>query len=848
MTTGSTAPKVLIVEDSKTHLELLLDALGSRFEVDIATSIKEALEHLTSSRPDIILADLYLPDGKSLELLPRSNGGFGCPVIIISGQGHEEVAVESLKAGAFDYLVKSPETLTALPTIIERTLREWSHIQERKKAEAALHEKTVLASTGAEAGIALTREQNLDIALQRCTDALVQHLGVTFARLWLFDPTENMLELKASSGLYTHLAGLHSRIPLGYMKVGHIAAARQAHLSNNIHGDPLIEHQHWAQEQGIVSFAGYPLVRGDRLIGVLAMFGRDPMSEAVFEGLSTIADAIAIGIERFHFESAMAKANRNLKALSACNALLIHADNEEKLLHDVCRIIGEISGYRFVWVGYAEQDKNHSVTPVASFGPHKEYLETIGIRWDDCPEGRGPTGTAIRTGKPSVCKSMESDLALSPWCQQAEAHGFLSCLAIPFHAEGRVLGALSICSESKNAFDGEEIRLMTDLANNLGVGIVGIRDRAKKDHYQNLLRQTLADAEHGRDQISAILQSVTDGLLVTDQEHRIILLNGTMEKLAGRSTDQCFRQPVSTILGEQAIISAIERTLSEESPQPPLDWSPPPDHDLSPKTFQVASSPAQSKEGRQFGVITILRDVSHDREVELLKNQFISTAAHELKTPLTSVLGYAELLIHEDEFAITDPAQKKEFLHYICDKALCLSGIVDDLLDLSRIQSGRKIPLNPTDSDICTLLRRILPPYERMAKIHDFKIRLPENPILLRMDPVRIEQVMENILSNAVKYSPNGGSIKIDAQVQADHFQVSVSDQGIGMTPQQAEKIFDYFYRVDSSNTAVGGLGLGMAIAKNIIEAHDGRIWVESEPTQGSTIHFTLPMTRATQQ
>jgi|GEM_PF-3338560 len=241
-------------------------------------------------------------------------------------------------------------------------------------------------------------------------------------------------------------------------------------------------------------------------------------------------------------------------------------------------------------------------------------------------------------------------------------------------------------------------------------------------------------------------------------------------------------------------------------------------------------------------VIVSVFDVTREREIDRLKNEFISTAAHELRTPLTVIMGYTDLLLEHLESATFTMAEKREFLASINVKAGALERIVEDLLDVSKIESGRQLLLEKEPARICGLLAELIANHQRETDQHTLVADFGTEDFPLLIDPGRISQVIDNLLSNAIKYSPQGGEIKVRVQFEPGEVDVSVSDQGIGMTVDQAARIFDKFYRADTSNTALGGLGLGMNIARNIVEAHGGQIWVKTSFGQGTTVHFTLPM------
>jgi signal transduction histidine kinase len=226
------------------------------------------------------------------------------------------------------------------------------------------------------------------------------------------------------------------------------------------------------------------------------------------------------------------------------------------------------------------------------------------------------------------------------------------------------------------------------------------------------------------------------------------------------------------------------------------------------------------------------------RDSDRMKSEFISTASHELRTPLTAVQGYAEyLLTHAD----ADPEMQRRCLVAIFEKAQSLARIISDLLDLTRVEAGQLICLHKKRVDTRKLLAGMIDQIAAKATRHRLEMHLPEGPVLLTIDAGKVEQVLENLLSNAVKYSPQGGRILIRGEFRGTNFLFTIADEGIGMTPEQINRVFDKFYRADGSNTAIEGMGLGMSIARKIVEEHGGRIWLASEPGRGTQVYFTLP-------
>jgi signal transduction histidine kinase len=227
--------------------------------------------------------------------------------------------------------------------------------------------------------------------------------------------------------------------------------------------------------------------------------------------------------------------------------------------------------------------------------------------------------------------------------------------------------------------------------------------------------------------------------------------------------------------------------------------------------------------------------------MDTLKGEFISIAAHELRTPVATIMGYTEILSDSKMVDTFTDQQKKDILSTITKSSERLDKIVDDILDVNRIESGQSIPLYKKPLSVKSLIERAL---NRLSLKSNHNLILevsPEVPERLEFDEHRIDQVVDNLLSNAIKYSPEQRAITIVVEADNQQCSVTVTDQGIGMSDEQKDRIYDKFYRADTSDTAVPGLGLGMSIVKQIIADHDGTISIESTPGEGTSVCFTLP-------
>jgi len=345
-------------------------------------------------------------------------------------------------------------------------------------------------------------------------------------------------------------------------------------------------------------------------------------------------------------------------------------------------------------------------------------------------------------------------------------------------------------------------------------------------------------AEGIRSRIDTILKSVHDVLIVTDTHDRIILLSQAAEKLFGVSSKALHSRPISELVTDKDVSTTIQNAISSRKSGTLFHFDWPGNGSGKPRVMQGRTSLIQTNNGLQIGMLLTIHDVTGEREVERLKNELLSTAAHELNTPLTAIIGYSELMLASKQASLED---HREELTYVHQKAWALSKLVDDLLNVSRIEAGKEIPIVREEQDIVDVIRQVLYHVQHMTNRHNLEANLPSKPVILPVDRLKIEQVLENLLNNAIKYSPHGGLIRITGVEEPTGFHLSITDQGIGMTPEQADHAFDKFYRANSSTTAIGGTGLGLTIVKHIVDAHGGNVWLESVPDQGSTFHILLP-------
>ncbi len=368
------------------------------------------------------------------------------------------------------------------------------------------------------------------------------------------------------------------------------------------------------------------------------------------------------------------------------------------------------------------------------------------------------------------------------------------------------------------------------------------RQIAERTEAQKALAQALEEIKVDREKLAGILSSVPDGVIVTDGELNVLHMNAAAESILNLPLEEILGQPIDKLSQEVDFLKMFSLEPNPPHASSSFDFELPGADNQPSHIFQGRISQFVSQQTAAPGRILLIRDVTRDREIERMKNAFLGMAAHELNTPLTTIIGYSELLTSKETSGNFDNAQQKEYLQLIHNKAVALGGLIEDLLDLSRFESGRPLTLRYQQFALDALLREVMEVFQEKYDHHLLELSLPDSAAYICADQSRLEQVVDHVVSNAVKYSPGGGKVQISLLVHDASYELSVVDEGIGMSEEQLAHIFDSFYRADSSDTAVQGVGLGMSIVRHIVMAHYGDIRVESQPGSGTRVCVVLPM------
>jgi PAS domain S-box-containing protein len=428
-----------------------------------------------------------------------------------------------------------------------------------------------------------------------------------------------------------------------------------------------------------------------------------------------------------------------------------------------------------------------------------------------------PAGTVIHNRAPLALQDVGDD-ALLVEGEPLLARGYAAYLGVPlFRAEGELHGVLAVFSRRPRSWQEEEIEALSALGANASVAF------AKAELYQQV------ELERGRS--VAILANVADGIVAVDRDERIVLWNAAAERITGVPSEEALGRAVPEVL---------QRELRSESGGAAGDRLLPIRRGDNEVWLSLTEAVMRDPAGETAGRIFAFRDISAERVVEQMRSDFVSTVSHELRAPLTSIYGFAATLLREDvQF---EEEERNVFLIYIESEAQRLTTIVDKLLSVARLDAG-DLQLEVAPVDVRSLVSEVVDHARDEEKVdgggHEFVLDLPDAPLPARTDSDKLRQVLLNLVDNAVRFSPEGGTVTVGARRRSETIVLSVADQGVGIPDNEQERIFSKFYRVGDAQT--GGTGVGLFIAQGLVSALGGRITVQSTEGRGSSFIVELP-------
>ena len=417
----------------------------------------------------------------------------------------------------------------------------------------------------------------------------------------------------------------------------------------------------------------------------------------------------------------------------------------------------------------------------------------------------------------------------------------------PLLRQRATLGALVVGNDhSRQAFDPNKGRLCQSISVQVTAAIENARLYRDLQTQATQLAELLQSQEDEGRRRMAILESIAEGVIVSDSEGRIVIANVAAERILGTSRKRILGRSLKHLTGHTALDPSTNWEMIADSATPLQTV-----FELEGKVVHISAAPVLTPSGDNLGIVAILRDISREIESERAKSEFITSISHELRTPLTAIRGYAEALGGGMVGPLSDA--QSHFLGIIRDNALRMGSLTENLIAISELEKGG-LKLEYLETDIHLAVGDVVNGFrnELEARQLELVLMLDDDLPTIEADPARMRQILNNLVSNAVKFTYPGGSITIGANLLRDgegqasmHCAIWVEDTGIGISPDEQAHIWERFYR-PASPLAVeaSGLGVGLSIVKSLVEAHNGRVWLESTPGLGSKFTILLPVKR----
>ncbi len=463
-----------------------------------------------------------------------------------------------------------------------------------------------------------------------------------------------------------------------------------------------------------------------------------------------------------------------------------------------------------------------------AFGIDEDLLGMVRLR-----ATQGVSGEVFREGRPTIFHDALGDVrtAGDPFGILHVQNGVTVPLVIEKRdEENRVvdrttIGVLHAFNKRHGEdFNDEDVRLLERMAKSAASIISNLR------LYQEIVEE--------KEELLHTLESLAAGIVLVSADGRVMQMNGSARAIFSVGTD-VIGSDLSSVVRDARVAQVIRNGVEgkdSESLEMSIQSEGRPE-----RIFQVQTAQVKSEEGRLIGAVGIFNDVTELKNIERMKSAFVATVSHELRTPLTAIKGFISTLLMDDTFPEEDRREFYTIIDHECDR---LTRLINDLLNIARIEAGESLKPTYENVDVLQLAKKVVLIQRQGTAKHEIVLDAPPSVPEIIADSDKLDQILTNLVGNAVKYSPGGGKITVKIEVQPSDIVVSISDQGIGIPKEHLPKVFDRFHRVHTEdNRKIYGTGLGLFLVKHLVEQiHLGEVWAESEIGEGSTFSVKIPM------
>lgn len=503
-------------------------------------------------------------------------------------------------------------------------------------------------------------------------------------------------------------------------------------------------------------------------------------------------------------------------------------DGESTLRRLVQRIAMILQAEKIV-VMFFDQEQGELIAIPPSHGVEIEKLNLFRVR-----ATQGVSGEVFRSGEPLLFHDAPNDNRTKK--DLVSLLHVTNGITVPLIIEKRdeenrvversTIGVLHAFNKRHgDDFNDEDVRLLERMAKNVGSIIANLQ----------LYREVVEE----REELLQTFESISTGLILVSPQEKISQMNSAARHLFGIENDDVLGKSIHDIIPSEEVckflkdgVNGSAQEISEVTVMP----------QGVERHYTIQGAAVKNEEGKSLGYVTILNDITDQKNLDRMKSSFVAMASHELRTPLTAIKGFTSTLLMDDDFT---REEQKEFLSIIEQECDRLRRLIDDLLNTARIESGQSLKPDYSRFALGEMLEKVVMVQRQASMKHHvfgkFNDNLPETVI---GDKDKFDQILTNLLNNAIKYSPEGGDVVVHAFRDGDEIEVWVEDQGIGIPAEHLSKVFEKFHRVNNEdNRKIYGTGLGLFLVKHLVEdVHLGRIWVESEVGKGSFFKFRMPI------
>ena len=708
----------------------------------------------------------------------------------------------------------------------------------RKLAEderAAIHTRERLARADAEAAAATLRklERVAAVALERLTledllrallARIVEVMEADTAAILLIG-SDGLLNVRAEVGLAAEVEHAIA-VPLGAGLAGRVAASRTSLLVPDLSQIELVSPV--LRERGVNSLVAIPLVVDDRVIGVVHV-GSEAFAQfddSDVRLLELIADRIGLAINQASLYEAERAAQERLRFLSEASIVLASSLDLDETLQRAA----ELAVTGFADAAVVDLVDGDAIARVVIEVADPEISAAIRDGLFAHPPALADTGGSakvIRTGEPEILLDLDIDPApledvtrgrpaIGPTVELLKPR---SLVYMPLVARGHILGVLALI-RTRARFETADVETVRELAARVAVAV----DNAQ-----------LYRAAEERAQAARVLASVGDGVFLVDRHGLVRTWNRAAAAATGLAEDAVLdRVAVEVIPGWAAVVARVP--LSSDGGAAPRPESLP--LDLGGRELWLSIHGVAVPDG----IVYAFRDLTEERALEAMRTEFVSTVSHELRTPLAAIYG-AAMTLRRSDVTLADE-QRASLLDVVSGEADRLARTVNDILWASRLDTD-SLHVSIQNCDPVVLVREVIDAQRaHLGRAHEIALVADPGVPFVAGDPDKVGRVLINLVDNAVKYSPDGGTVTVTVAAVGSHVRFSVRDEGLGVPLSEQRRVFDKFYRLDPNmNRGVGGTGLGLYICRELVRRMDGRIWVESAGVgAGSTFAVELPV------